>query len=214
MYQIIKRFIVGLLLGLVGTTAMAAPQSGFLDDYSGLKPDADRPGAMIYRKPDVKLGTYDKVVISTIEIWYHPDTEYKGIDPDEMKVLADTFRQTIITELEPDYPVINTTGKGVLVLRLAITNVKMKKKERSLLGYMPIGFAVTTLQDMAGKRIQLADATIEAELLDGETGERLALLVDDVSKNLDDDAEPSWESLNSALTFYAKRLRTRLDEVR
>lgn len=193
------------------TSTVYAANSGFLDDYSGLKADPDRSGAMIYRKSGVSLGTYNKIVISPIEIWYHPNTKYKGVSPDEMKILADTFANILTSELEPDYPVVNSTGKGVLIVRLAITNIKMKKKKRGLLGYMPIGAAITAMKDIAGKRIRLSDATIEAELLDGESGERLGTLVDSLSETVSKKDKPSWESLEQALTFYAKRFRSRLD---
>jgi len=99
----------------------------------------------------------------------------------------------------------------VLIVRLAITNLKMKKKKRGLLGYMPIGAAITAMKDIAGKRITLSDATIEAELLDGESGERLGTLVDSLSETVSKKYKPSWASLEQALTFYAKRFRSRLD---
>ena len=196
---------------ILSSQSYAAPNSGFLDDYSGLKADPDRSGAMVYRKSGVSLGAYDKIVISPIEIWYSPKTKYKGVSPDEMKALADTFVSVITNELEPDYPVVGSSGKGVLIVRLAITNLKMKKKKRSLLGYMPIGAAVTAIQGAAGKRIILADATIEAELLDGVSGERLGILTDSLSATMSKKDKPSWESLTNALTFYAKRFRSRLD---
>jgi len=84
-----------LLLIALPISSFAAPNSGFLDDYSGLKADPDRSGAMIYRKSGVSPGVYNKIVNSTIEIWYHPNTKYKGISPDEMKVLADTFASVL-----------------------------------------------------------------------------------------------------------------------
>jgi len=208
----LRDFLLFIFISCILSTPLyAAPNSGFLDDYSGLKADPDRSGAMIYRKSGVSLGAYNKIVISPIEIWYHPNTKYKGVSPDEMKVLADTFASILTNELEPDYPVVGSTGKGVLIVRLAITNLKMKKKKRGLLGYMPIGAAITALKDVAGKRITLSDATIEAELLDGENGERLGTLVDSLSETVSKKDKPSWASLEQALTFYAKRFRSRMD---
>jgi hypothetical protein len=211
MYNIKQSLVLMIFASFISLSAHAASNSGFLDDYSGMKVDPDRSGAMVYRKEGVSLGNYRKIVISPIEIWYHPNTKYKGVSPDEMKVLADTFANILTNELEPDYPVVGSTGKGVLIVRLAITNLKMKKKKRSLLGYMPIGAAVTALKDVAGKRITLSEASIEAEILDGESGERLGTLIDSLSESVSKDDKPSWESLNAALTFYAKRFRSRLD---
>jgi uncharacterized protein DUF3313 len=214
MYKIKESLVLMIFASFISLSAHAASNSGFLDDYSGMKTDPDRSGAMVYRKEGASLANYDKVVISPIEIFYHPNTKYKGVSPDEMKVLADSFVSIITNELEPDYPTVGSSGKGVLVLRLAITNLKMKKKKRSLFGYMPIGAAVTAIQGAAGKRIILSEATIEAELLDGESGERLGTLIDNLSESVGKDEKPSWGSLEKALTFYAKRFRSRLDAER
>jgi hypothetical protein len=198
------------LIFIAAQASVAGPNSGFLDDYSSLKPDPDQKGAKIYLKPDADLGMYDKIIFDPIEIFYAPDTKYKGISPDELKLLADTFRDLMVKELEPKYPVIQTPGKGVLRARLAITNVKMKKKKRSVLGYMPIGAALTAVKDIAGLRVILSASMIEAELIDSETNETIGLLVDTSSSDTPEGKE-SWEALQESLTFYAKRFRKRLD---
>jgi len=207
----IQSFIL-VIAGLIISTSVFAgsKHSGFLDDYSLLKPDPEQKDTKVYFNPKTNLGQYDKIVFDPIEIFYSPDTEYKGISPDELKLLADSFRDLMVKELEPKYPVIQTPGKGVLRARMAITNVNMKKKKRSLFGYMPIGIAVTALQDAAGLRIVLEDSKIEAELIDSETGETIGLLVDSKASNTSG-GEDSWEALQESLTFYAKRFRKRLD---
>ncbi len=204
------RVLTTTLIFIAAQASVAGPNSGFLDDYSSLKPDPDQKGAKIYLKPDADLGMYDKIIFDPIEIFYAPDTKYKGISPDELKLLADTFRDLMVKELEPKYPVIQTPGKGVLRARLAITNVKMKKKKRSVLGYMPIGAALTAVKDMAGLRVILSESMIEAELIDSETNETIGLLVDTASSDTPE-GKDSWEALQDSLSFYAKRLRKRLD---
>ena len=120
--------------------------------------------------------------------------------------------QTLVDELEPTYPVVSKAGPGTMVVRLAITDVKMKKKKRGLLGYTPIGIVVTAAQDAAGARVSLVDAGIEGELLDALTGERLAVLVDKGLKaSKDKDEKLSWDDIDQRLRFYAKRFRARLD---
>ena len=186
--------------------------SGFLNDYSGLQPDPDRPGAQRYIKPDIELAKYTKIAMTPIEIWYDPNTEYKGISPDNLKLIADSMRNLVIKELEPDYPVVESAGPDVLAVRMAIANVKVKKKGRSLLNFTPMGFALYTVQDIAGANVNLADATIEVELLDSTTGERLGILVDQQKETAS--GKPSWQVLEESLRFYAKRFRNRLDAER
>jgi hypothetical protein len=184
--------------------------SKFISGNPQYEADKDIPGAIIYRKPGVDISMYTKVLIDPIEIWISEDTDYKGLDPDEAKSITDTLRQALKDELEPDYPVVNEPGPGVLGIRIAITNVGMKKKKRGLLGYTPVGLVLTTAGDLAGLRMELASAVIEAEALDGESHEQLAALIDPFRQ--DEEEDVSWENVRKHLSFYAKRLRTRLLE--
>ncbi len=186
--------------------------SGFLDDYSQLKPDEGRAGAMVYRKEGASLAKYDKVALSPIEIWVSPTSKYKGLSPDDLKALADAFAAAVVKQLEPTYPVVGVAGAGVLQVRIAIANITLKKKKRGILSFTPAGFALTTLKDIAGKRVIMDSAVIEAELTDSQSGEVLGLLVDDLSKTTGKkESQDSWEKLQKAFEFYAKRFRSRLD---
>jgi hypothetical protein len=202
--------VIAILTLFVGSCWGAdIPEPKFFSGTPHFESDKEFPGALVYRKPDVKV-SYTKVLIDPIEIWVAEDSEYKGIDPDEVKVIADSLRQIIVKELEPEYQVVEEPGEGVLGIRLAITNVYIKTKKRGLLGYTPIGFVVTTIGNLAGLRTELNKATIEAELLDGGTNEQLAAVIDPLGS--DGMEEASWEELGKRLEAYAKRLRARLDE--
>lgn len=197
-----------LLAGAFPATA-ESNYSGFLGDYSALQPDADRPGALIYRKDGVNLGQYNKIALAPVEIWYSPANEYDGISPDDLKMIADSFRATLVAQLEPDYPVVDSGGPDVLGVRMAIADVKIRKKGRTILNFTPAGFALYTLKDIAGANVILDDAVIEVELVDSTTGERLGALVDQQKATAGKKA--SWGNLETALVFYAQRFRARLD---
>lgn len=209
--KIIIVLFVGLLTGLAWADTL--PQSKFISGHPQFEPDKDQPGAMMYQKPGLDTSIYTKVLIDPIEIWVAEDSEYKGLDPDELKTLTDTFRQILTKELEPDYPVVNEPGVGVLGIRMAITNVQLKDKKRGLLGYTPVGLVLTTAANMAGMRMELSSATIETEILDGGTNEQVAALIDPfLGDTKDSKAEKvSWENVGKRLEVYAKRLRARLD---
>jgi hypothetical protein len=203
-----------LLLASAGPAVSGEQYSGFLENYPAFEADSDRKGALIYKKPGTELKAYTKIMIDPIEIWYAPDSKYKGIKPDDLKTLADTFLAAIVEELEPDYPVVSKPGPGVLGIRLAITNVYAKKKKRGLLGYTPIGFVATTAKNLAvGPGISLVDATIEVEMLDSQTNERLGALIDrqSASPEKKKKEKTSWEEIEKTLKFYAKRFRSRMD---
>ena len=191
----------------------AEKYSGFIENYPALKVDKDRKGALVYYKPGIVLKAYNKVVIAPIEIFYAPDAKYKGIKPDQLKALADAFRATIVNELEPKYPVITKPGADVMLLRIAITNVYAQKKKRRLRNYTPIGLVVGGIKKLAGKNISIADATIEIEILNSQTNERLGVLIDrqSASPEKKKGALTSWDEISETLTFYAKRFRAGMD---
>jgi hypothetical protein len=209
-----------LLTGIVWAKKFKVVPSGFLENSPAFEADSDREGAMIYRKAGVDLKKYTKIMIAPIEIWISPKTKYKGIKPDDLKVLADTFRQAVIDALEPTYPVVNKPGPDVLGMRIAITNVYITKKKRGLLGYTPIGFAVSTAVKAIGDNMSLQEAVIEAELLDSQSNERLGALMDQQSKTAKKKmsigstkkGKTSWDEIEQTLKFYAERFRGRMDK--
>jgi hypothetical protein len=203
--------------------ACAQPSaSGFIQELPALEPSPDVPGMTLWRKEGLSLGAYDKVYLEPIEIWLAPGSEYKGIDPDEMKTLTETMRQAIVARLEPEYPVVDSTAAGVLGLRLAITGVNLQNKKRNLLGYTPIGFVVTTAGNAMGARMALGSATVEAEFYDGATRERIAVMLDlqlgdEIAKEegkSEDKDQIQWKTVQESLDFYAQRLRGALDRER
>jgi len=200
---------LGLLLS---GAAQAANYSGFLDDYP-MQPDPDRDGAMVYFKPGFDLANYDRVMIAPITIFIHPESEYKAIVPDEMKAVTDSFYNALVEALEPEYPVVSKPGPGVLALRLAVTDVMLKKvkKKRGLLGYTPVGLAASAVKSAASPNISLLEAVIEGEMRDAHTDTVMAVLVDAEPHMAEEKAEPSKEAILESFRFYANRLRQRLD---
>jgi len=213
--QLIKIILLGLLTSVVMSPAWSKDvpsTTGFIEGKVTLYQDPDKAGAYRYEKPGLDLKNYDRIAFEPVEIWIHPKSKYKGISPDDLKLIADSFLKTLVDELEPTYPVVSKAGPGTLRVRLALTNVKLKKKKRGLLGWTPIGIVVTAAKDAAGSRISLVDARIEVELLDAVSGERLGVLVDKgLTASKKKDEKLSWDDIEERLRFYAKRFRARLD---
>ena len=186
-----------------------AGASEFIDNMPELTQDADRPGAMIWEKPGVNRAAYTRVMIEPITIFISPDSEYKGLDPNELKMLANEFVETMTKTLEPEVPVVNQTGAGVLYVRAALTNVKVAKKKRGLFGYTPIGLiagAVKGSEDDLG--VSIKDAQLEIETYDPVTNERIGVLIDKAPKDAGE--KMSWDSISKTFVFYAERFKGRL----
>lgn len=185
--------------------------SGFLDAYPEMKPDPDRPGTMEWTKPGVDRGKYTMVMLEPLTIIVDPQSKYKGLGSDDVKALADGFREAVVATLEPEVPVVQVPGAGVLYVRAALTGVNLEKKKRGILGYTPVGALVTAVKDAAGMRISLQNAALEIEALDSQTGERVGVIIDrDLSEKGGSKHELSWKSIQDTLNFYAARFKARM----
>lgn len=203
------RFLLATIFLALSAHPACADDTPFIDNMPELVPDSDRAGAMIWQKPGLDRTAYSRVMVEPLTIFISPDSEYQGLDADELKALADTFREVVTKTLEPEIPVVNERGEGVMYLRAAITNVKIAKKKRGLLGYTPIGFVVGAVKDAAaGPSVSLKDAVLEIEMLDSSTGERLGVLVDKAPKGAA--SELSWDAIAKTMTFYAERFKARM----
>ncbi len=173
-------------------------------DYSYLVPDAQD-----------RTANYSAVMIDQPEIFVSPDSQYKGMKPDDMKQLADAFRNSMVQELVETYTIVDQPGPNVLYLRFAFSNLQVKKQRRRLMSYTPIGLVANAVKsgvtDITSK-IDLKGITVEMELLDSTTEEQFAALLE---TRADTEEEPtSWEDVEALIVGYAQRGRCRLDNAR
>ncbi|KAF0101791.1 MAG: hypothetical protein FD187_1834 [bacterium] len=207
---------------LAGITAISLPAwsqssaSVFISNMPALQSDAAGPGSQRWMAPTANLANYDKVLLEPLTLYIAPDSEEKGLNPDALKSLADEFHKLVSNQLEPSYPVVNKPGKGVLVLRPALTNVQIKKKSRGLLSFTPIGLVAYAAREAYAKEYSLEKAALEVEVLDGVSGERIGVLIDRSPEktNVSEDKSLDWTRIEDTYTFYAKRLQQRLDAAR
>jgi hypothetical protein len=94
----------------------AARFSGFLDDYSNLEPNPELVTDLLYIVPGhvEKLAGFDSIMVDQPEIFIHPESKYKGMKPDDMKVLSDDLREVMVGKLKDQYTIVEETGPNVL----------------------------------------------------------------------------------------------------
>ncbi len=171
-------------------------RSGFLSDYGRLQPTAWGQGIECWRIPDLDAKRYGKVLISRIVVSIAPPVgEDVGttIDPTDLKTLTDYFHDSLIKALKPQMQVVDKAGAGVVVMRIALTDLVPTQVSRSAVGTLiPYGFVAEAGSGVAsgrpagstpylgetGMEMQFRDgasAAILAECRDTEIGRKYAL---------------------------------------
>ena len=188
--------------------------SGFLSDYSQLKKTSDKfmGHSYLVQGAEDRMANYTAVMIDQPEIFIAPNSKYKGIKPDDMKVLADAFRTSMSQSLAQDFMIVEQAGPNVLYVRFAITNLQLKKKKRGLLSYTPVGLvagvAKSALTQDITKKIDLKGLIMEMEVLDSNSEQQLAAAVEVRSGSKEEPA--SWAELEAMIGVYAQRMRCTL----
>lgn len=108
-------------------------QSGFLSDYARLRPASWGDGIECWRGAGVDLKRFDKAMIGRIVVSLKAGT-VQTIDPADLKTLTDYFHGALVAALKPQMPVVDTAGPGVIVIRIALTDLVPTTVTDSLAG--------------------------------------------------------------------------------
>jgi len=238
-----SRILIPLLLGAAITTSAvhAADSSspklgdyqtvGFLSDYSKLKPEGgDSDAYALQASPEVG-GKYNKVMLDRVKIFFADQSEYKGVDPTDLKALTDYFHHALVKALGSAYPVVTEAGPDVLRLRIAVTNVTANKPAASLVTlavpFLWVADAGTGVaKGHTGSTAFVGKASIEAEALDSVSNQQVAAYVEtEIPKKYNwthglakgvtsyADAYSTWAYTKEAMDIWAKHIRERMDAV-
>jgi hypothetical protein len=193
-------------------------ESGFLGDYSHLQEGTNGQARLIYWAPNVNWAKYTKIWIKPVELWKSddPDSPMGKISPENQQTLIDLLNTSLNSALSTNYTMVNQGGSDVMVIHAALTDVKKSKPVVGAVSaiYLPLKVISLGKQTIAGTAIGVGSVTIEAELLDGETNQRLAAGVDSRSGTtaLRSKFTSSWGDVEKSFDWWAQRLATRLQE--
>jgi hypothetical protein len=196
--------------------------SGFLGDYSALQPDPQGRWLLLYLKSEDVLKDYTKFIIDPVFVYFQENEEGNGFDPEEISQLTDYFRRAVAEELAKSdtYRVVFDPGPGVARFRIAITNVNPGGRKGNMAVKAVgtgVGMATVPLVGMFTPRVSLGDASVEAELLDSLTEERIAAMVDTRTGGRRFFSFISglkkWSDVHAAFRTWAKEFREDLDRV-
>jgi len=207
---------VGLALAASAGCAAHTRNTGFLggpDAYAKLGPGPEGGAKLRWMKPGADFKEYHRFMVDRVIFFVGEDSEYKGIDPQEMKDLADKFNSEIVTAFKDKWPIVTEPGPGVARIRIAITNVKPSKPGVSAVtSVIPIGLGVSLIRKGAGGGWSGSGETgIEAMTLDSVTNEVLVMAVDQRSAEFEHRFS-KWGSAEDAFKFWAERMVALIDQ--
>lgn len=201
-------------------------ESGFIEDQLDLRPVKDVENAYVWVSPSLTAADverYHKLMLDPIAVWYSPRSPYQGIHPEELKLLTDYLHRALVVELSDRLSLTDRPGEDVLRLRVAITDL-MREPPTEILIQRPGGLALSGIRAQYGPTViseeELLDtnsfflgASVEAELLDSTTGERLGAFVEArAAQQGDTGGKPvTWGRVREVLDEWAQAIRRQLD---
>jgi hypothetical protein len=218
--------IGGLLVGLTGCkttrqqTKGTIEPSGFLGDYSQMQKGLADRANLYYEAPDVNWAKYTKIWIKPIELWNSgdPDSPMGKISPENRQTLVDLLNTALYNALSTNYTMVDTGGPDVLIVHAAITDAKKSKPVIGVVSsiYLPLKVVSLGKQTLFGTGIGVGSVTIEGELLDGATNQRLVAVVDSRSGSMAIRSKfaGTWGDVDKSFEWWAARLAQRLTEER
>jgi hypothetical protein len=160
-------------------------QSGFLTNYTMLKPVAAMQGIECWRDTRFDPKQYKKIQITPIVVSLVAPKDSKDgkvpvVDPADLKQLTDYFYQTLRNAFKPQMPIVAQAGAGVLVLRIALTDLVPTYVSGSVAGTLiPYAFIAEASSGKvtgrpAGSTPYLGETGMEMQFRDGASGAVLA----------------------------------------
>jgi hypothetical protein len=190
--------------------------SGFLGDYAQLEPRLGDQPAFLYIAPGANFSDYSRVQIEPVTVWRKSGANLRDVPEAEAVRLARYFDAALRRELAHDFEVVATPSPGTLRLRAAITEARAApvaldlpaSTAESSGSTVTLGAGAATLAE--GTHAVVGSAAIELELLDAETGRRLAAAVDEGVAQRAGGAADAWQDVEAIFDRWAAVIATRL----
>jgi len=188
-------------------------ESGFLGDYSMLQKNPDYPASLIYVRPGVQWSRYNAVQLDSVGLWVNEATQ--GISPEDRQMLTDMLYRSLYDELSKYFVVTNQPGPNTLRMRAALTQAQGAKVAiRTVTTVVPQMRVLGSVIGLAGDTAStVGSATVEMEVLDSVTNQRLAAAVDDRAGTkalFAKRAYQTWGDVGAACEYWSKRVSWQL----
>ncbi|HXK24082.1 MAG TPA: DUF3313 domain-containing protein [Myxococcota bacterium] len=180
------------------SAAEASPfgPSGFLGDYSALRPGGKNRARLVYLDANADFSGYERVIIEPVVVWKSDDERFAGISPAKREALAREFQAELERAFAQEFAIAGgDAGAGTLRARNALTA------------------AIAAPGSSDPERLQYVE--VELELVDAVTHQRLAAAVDSKGAR-PSSAHGAPQALEAKAAFeeWADRVAARLAALR
>jgi hypothetical protein len=225
---IVKLFVLLTICAFVSVSAAAEKEafpvdSGFLSIAYEEMRIVERPSGfdLVHLSPGAfeKLSDYDGVIIDQPEIWVDRHSGYRGTQPDYLKAIADLVRDTLVSRLvKGGNDVVEIPGPNVLFIRIAITDLYLRKKKGEVFVYQPIGsVSEEEMLRIMLKKIDIIELAFQMEFVDSVTEELLGAIVirrGELKQRKAADGRLDFAEFWAIVDEYADRVRCRFDNAK
>lgn len=204
--------LAGLLLtGCASQTTQPSQYSGFLADYSELKPASSASGAPVLRwvSPDYKATDYVSVYVEK-PVFYPAPKPSDQVSQATLEQITDYLQQAIERELSQRMQVVDTPTRDSLVLRSAITGVDSSAEGLKVYEVIPIALVAAAASTAAGTRDRDTNIYVELEAVNAENNQPMVRVVrKGHGLQLENDSSQlTLDDLKPALDTWAKDARS------
>jgi len=188
-----------------------ADVSGFLDDYSLLRGGGPGEVALIYRNPDARWTSYNKVLLEPVTLWRSGRNSLGAVPEGDLLRLITDLEAAVRRRLGSGFELVDEPEAGVMRIRLAITEARASDHVLDVLrarGRDDVTSGNGPLHPETRQFIERAQ--IEGEIRDARTDQLLAAGVD---RRRREGALPidTWADIDRGLEFWAERVCRRLE---
>ncbi len=184
----------------------------------------ERPGGfdLTYIAPGAfeKLADYDGIIVDQPEIWIDRQSKYLGTQPEYLKAVVESVRQTLVGQLiRGGNNVVEVPGPNVLFMRIAVTDLYLRKKKGAVVIYQPIGtLSDAQLLRTLLKKVDILELAFQMELVDSVTENPLGAIVirrGELKKGAKGaDGHLDFAEFWAIVDEYAQRVRCRFDNAK
>jgi hypothetical protein len=189
--------ILGLAL-LAAGCAQTPQETGFLSTYANLQSVSST--RLNYVGPDV--GNYSKFILNPVETEFYDQDQTQNIAPEDIDHLKQYMYEAIVKAMSDKYTLVSDPGPGVARIRIAITNLKASTP------------ALNIIPQTKLTGLGLGQASVEAELVDSQSGQQLAAVIDsETGSRFSFSGLSKWGDVEAVMNDWAARWVSRLDEI-